>query len=95
MLPSDPLHNGVGNAALIENLLTVLIYIHLITHWGENGNELAGGLSDIKGTWKNGCLLLIHTEIGKILQNTSMHISEIYALKNSDQHSIHNLEIII
>lgn len=51
MLPSDSFYKGIGNAALIENLLTVLIYIHLISHSGKSGNELAGGLSDIKGTW--------------------------------------------
>lgn len=89
MLPSDPFHNGIGNAALIENFLTVLIYIHLITHWGGNGNELAGGLSDIKGTWHTGCLLLAHTGILKLLQN--MHIPRIYFY--SDQHSICNIKL--
>lgn len=65
------------DAAHIENLLTVLIYIHPITHSGENGSELAGGLSDTKGTRQMDCLLLAHTRILKIWQN--IHISGIWS----------------
>lgn len=85
MLPSDPFHSGVGNAALIEKSPNCTnLYTSDDPSRGD-GNELAGGLSDIKGTWQTGCLLLTHTEI--LRYHSICIFLKLRSFKNSDQHS--------